>query len=95
VQELTSGYASFEYEQTGYQTTDLVKVRKEIRLFLVLFLFVFVLQVDILLNGVSADPLASLVSKKTNILFCFVLCCVCAFFFFFERFIVRMRAITE
>ncbi len=26
LKESTSGYASFEYEQSGYQTTDLVKV---------------------------------------------------------------------
>lgn len=26
LKEATSGYASFEYEQTGYRTTDLVKV---------------------------------------------------------------------
>ncbi len=45
LKELTSGYASYEYEPCDYVETDLVKV-------------------DVLLNGKSADPLASLVHRS-------------------------------
>ncbi len=45
LKEMTSGYASFEYEPADYVVTDLVKV-------------------DILLNGKSADPLATLVHRS-------------------------------
>lgn len=46
LKEITSGYASYEYEPNGYEATDLVKL-------------------DILLNGQSADPLATLVHRSS------------------------------
>lgn len=45
LKSLSSGYASFDYEEAGYEKTEIVKL-------------------DILLNGISVDALATIVYKE-------------------------------
>lgn len=57
---LSSGYASFDYEDSGYKSSSLVKVTNRASITQTKLIFIYS-QLCILLNGVAVDELSSIV----------------------------------